>query len=126
MPHLSFGFTVFALILPVFYICCQQCLRFVFVFSVCSARFNKCYVLLDELNQRYNNTQTSWHFALTGICEDQGWSLVTFHSKVEQEFVVFMLLNRLNYTNYEYTYIGRFFFFYSHFSNVKLTTEIRR
>ena len=77
--------------------------------SVCSQTFNKCYILVDNMQDKNKDRIASWSFVQSHICRTHNWTMVSLHSELEQNFVGYMLLHRLNHTNNAYTYIGKDF-----------------
>ena len=61
----------------------------------------KCYILIDILQD------TTWTFVNTHVCRNHNWSLVSLHSELEQDFVGYLLISRLNKENYQNVHIGK-------------------
>ena len=77
-------------------------------YTVCTDYFNKCYILLDDITKLYERSTSTWSFVEYNVCERYNWTLVSLHSKQEQDFVANILLNRFNHTIYKFAYIGKF------------------
>ena len=79
-------------------------------FSVCSAQFKKCYVLLDDLSNLPRGDEASWEYVEREVCQKLNWTLVSLHSKLEQDFVGHALLHNFEHINDKYAYIGKEYF----------------
>ena len=70
--------------------------------SVCSAYFDKCYILLEN-----HDTELSWSMVEVNICRKYNWTLVSLHTRQEQDFLGQLLINKLRSVANEDTYIGK-------------------
>ena len=85
-------------------------------FPVCSDHFNKCYILIDILNVT-EDTSNSWDRFNLEACKYYNWTMVDIHSKLENDFVGFILQHRMQYLSkrhlgteedhYGYAYLGK-------------------
>ena len=60
-----------------------------------------------------NISPTSWSLIENSVCNKGfGGTLISLHSKLEQDFVGYVLLHKYKSTNNQYAYIGNEFKFY--------------
>ena len=64
-------------------------------------------MLVPDVTKMFNTTIPSWSNIENRVCKMYGGTLVSLHSKLEQDFVGYILLKEFQYTNNEYTYIGK-------------------
>ena len=64
-------------------------------------------MLVPDVTKMFNTTIPSWSTIENRVCKMYGGTLVSLHSKLEQDFVGYILLQEFQYTNNEYTYIGK-------------------
>ena len=75
---------------------------------MCTERFNKCYMLLDDTTKF--SKDTSWLNAQSDICNANGFALVNLHSKLEMDFVAQQLMYKFSHVNNKAAFIGLYIF----------------
>ena len=53
----------------------------------------------------FQTSKPSWSF-VEEVCKRNNWTMVSLHSKLEQDFVGYLLLHEFNHTNNKNIYIG--------------------
>ena len=78
-------------------------------FVVCSEHFKKCYLLLNGYEETEPIKRKTWNDLGSGVCEKYGWSLISIHTKDENDFMGELLLQRYYDVDNRHIYIGNEF-----------------
>ena len=81
--------------------------------SVCSGYFGKCYVLIPDVTRLVDGSIPSWSTIEYIVCKLYGGTLISLHTKLEQDYVGYLLLHELQHTDNEYVYIGKHTYMYT-------------
>ena len=57
---------------------------------MCSEELNKCYIIVNLSKIKYVNpnlTEISWDNFNDIVCRQHGWTMISVHSRIEQEFI---------------------------------------
>ena len=81
--------------------------------SVCSSYFGKCYVLMPDVTLLVDGSIPSWSTIENIVCKLYGGTLISLHTKLEQDYVGYLLLHEFQHTDNEYVYIGKHTYMYT-------------
>ena len=80
--------------------------------SVCSRYFGKCYVLMRDITRLVDASIPSWSTIENFVCKLYGGTLISLHTKLEQDYVGYLLLHEFQHTDNKYAYIGKHVYMY--------------
>ena len=79
---------------------------YAFFIVVCSKYFKKCYLLLNVSKEMEPIKRRTWDDMESSVCKKYGWSLISIHSKDENDFMGELLRQRYEVDNRQ-AYIGK-------------------